>query len=220
MMEREIRISADGSHTLYSPQHGDTFHSVHGAISESRHIFIGLGLGSSADTGDSLRILELGWGTGLNTLLTIEALKGTGTSLFYHGVEAYPLPVELIKHLNYDLMTGLDLLESIHQLPWSKPELVEENVTLFKEEADIRSFQPWQEAYDLIYFDAFAPDLQPELWTEEVFRRIWECSAYGAVLVTYSSKGSVRRALQAAGFRIEKHPGPAGKREVVKAIKE
>jgi tRNA U34 5-methylaminomethyl-2-thiouridine-forming methyltransferase MnmC len=217
-MERQIVITGDGSHTLYVPQLGDHYHSVHGAIRESRHIFIGYGY-RHIDS-PTLRILEVGFGTGLNALLTgLEAIAGQRT-VYYETWEAFPLSSEEAGLLNYagQIGEGQLLFESLHQAPWSEITPIAPGFSIKKVRDDIRHFHS-ESLFDLVYFDAFGPDYQPELWETVVFRAIANAMATGACLVTYSAKGQVRRNLREAGFRVEKAPGPPGKREITRAFK-
>lgn len=218
MRKPEIVETEDGSLTLYQADLGETYHSIHGALTESRRIFIELGLESIAQYPDVLRVLELGFGTGLNSLLTFAHCKKQGIALSYHGVDNYPLDNATTEFLHKGLKGDWNLFRELHEARWNRSADIGRGLSLFKENADIREFKALPEAYDLVYFDAFGPDTQPELWTETVFSRIAEHCSPGAILVTYSSKGSVRRAMESAGFVVEKHPGPPGKREVVRAI--
>ena len=218
-MRRELRITGDGSHTLYVPELDEPYHSVHGSIQESRHVYINEGFRKTS--GDNLRILECGFGTGLNLLLTMEAARTEVKKVFYHAVEKYPLAPEEYVHLNFgSLVAGLPphTLTSIHDGPWNRPFIPGDSFTVFKELADFRNMAP-KGTFDLVYFDAFAPDKQPDLWSTKVFSKIFELMNPRAILVTYTSKGSVRRTLSSCGFSVEKLPGPPGKREMIRASK-
>lgn len=216
-MKRELRITGDGSHTLYVPGLDEPYHSIHGSIQESRHVYIDEGYRKTI--GDNLRILECGFGTGLNLLLTMEAAKTDKRKIFYHTVEKYPLAPEEYGQLNFgSLIAGLPphTLASIHDGPWNRPFNTGDSFTVFKEPADFRDMAP-KGTFDLVYFDAFAPEKQPDLWTIKVFSKIYELVNPKAILVTYTSKGSVRRTLSSCGFSVEKVPGPPGKREMIRA---
>lgn len=220
---RQLITTSDGSHTLFVPELGEHYHSVHGAVQESMHVFIKHGLEAIAAGDGPLHIFEMGLGTGLNLLLT--ALQPLERPVHYVSVEAYPVSTEEAASLNYgnlfvDHPEAATLLKTIHTLPWNKPKELKPNFTLHKIHAKLAEIAwPTLPHFNLVYFDAFAPDAQPGLWTEEVFQAIYNQLAPGGLLVTYCAKGSVRRALKSAGFSIEKLPGPPGKREMTRATK-
>jgi tRNA U34 5-methylaminomethyl-2-thiouridine-forming methyltransferase MnmC len=218
-MKREFRITADGSHTLYVPELDESYHSVHGAIQESGHVFIAEGFRMMHKS--PLRILEIGFGTGLNAMLTLAEAGRSGTHTFYHAVENYPLIAREFAEINHEqFVDGIDpgSLVRMHTAPWGEWIRLTDRFTLFKERADFREMDP-QGTFDLVYFDAFAPDKQPHLWTGEIFCRLYQLLNPGGMLVTYASKGSVRRDMASCGFQVEKVPGPPGKREMTRAIK-
>ncbi|GGB12058.1 tRNA (5-methylaminomethyl-2-thiouridine)(34)-methyltransferase MnmD [Puia dinghuensis] len=214
-MSLKIIVTKDGSHTLEGAG-GVTYHSTFGAVQESRHIFIDAGL--KAAQGRPLRVFEMGFGTGLNALLTLME----GRPIQYETVETIPLPLTMVKELNYCEVLGRpdcqSLFERLHSTPWEEPMEVQPGFRLLKSRGDIRDYD-LREPADLVYYDAFDPVAQPELWTEEVFGRLYGQLAPGAIVVTYCCKGAVRRALRAVGFKTEKLPGPPGKREILRAIK-
>lgn len=222
-MKREIIITKDGSHTVEIPGMNVTYHSHHGAIQESMHVFIESGLNYQLSRlelqGSTLRLFEMGFGTGLNALLTaIEAGKRK-INIHYTALERYPLTLDEANSLNYSQVLGhQDIYDLLHQCAWGTDTTVTEYFTLRKEESTLQDFTSG-ELFHLVYFDAFAPSAQPELWTEEVFKKLFDMMIEKGVLVTYCSKGSVRRAMQAAGFNVAKLPGPPGKREIVRAEK-
>ena len=218
-MERSLRLTEDGSFTLYVDKLDEPYHSIHGALQESMHVFIKQGLQRVSKS--PLRILEIGFGTGLNALLTLRFAKQSNQEIHYHAVEKYPLTREEYPQLNFEeLMEGVPKgsLNRMHEAPWGKTVSLAEYFSVFKEQADFRSMQPFG-TFDLVYFDAFSPDKQPELWSESVFSTIEKCTQKGSVLVTYSSKGVVRRTLISCGFRVEKVAGPPGKREMIRAVR-
>jgi len=218
-MERSLKITEDGSHTIFVDKLNEPYHSTHGALQESMHIFIKQGLQTLRVP--SLRILELGFGTGLNALLTLTESTRLNLDIYYHAVEKYPLTNSEFNHLNYEKLirpSPKGILNRMHCCPWGIPEKISDRFTLFKEEADFRQMNP-PPGINLIYFDAFSPDKQPELWTSDVFDVIGRVSDSGAILVTYSSKGIVRRTLKSCGFDVYKVAGPPGKREMIRAIK-
>jgi tRNA U34 5-methylaminomethyl-2-thiouridine-forming methyltransferase MnmC len=221
-MERHLVETEDGSHTLYVPALEEQFHSRHGALQESRHVFLETGLRLMAAEKSSIRILEMGFGTGLNAILTAVAADEWNLQIDYTAVEAYPLSAEEISNLNYaNLIGGEKTQESwtrIHQATWGIKTAIQSNFSLQKLEARFETLV-LAGRVDLIYFDAFAPEKQPELWTEEMFGRMFRFLEPGGMLVTYCSKGAVRRAMMAAGFQVQKVPGPPGKREILRATK-
>lgn len=218
-MERSLRLTDDGSHTLYVDKLDEAYHSTHGALQESVHVFIKQGLHTI--TKSRLNILEIGFGTGLNALLTLHFSRKTKQEVRYYAVEKYPLSRAEYSQLNFEqFVDGVPrgCLNLMHDAEWGRSVQVTEGFSLFKEQADFRSMDIPGD-FDLVYFDAFSPDKQPELWSAEVFATIGKSTSKGAVLVTYSSKGVVRRTLSACGFSIEKVPGPPGKREIIRAIR-
>jgi len=219
-MKRKIITSDDGSHTIYVPELKEHYHSTFGAISESMHIFINEGF--NCIDSDEINILEIGFGTGLNAVLTYtEALKAMKKVNFY-TIEKYPLIKEEWEKLNYfKLIPGVNkkLFRIFHDSEWEKWIEINDHFKLFKTRRDIKTFQPDRQ-YDLVYFDAFAPDIQPELWSESIFHKIYQSMNMNGVIVTYSVKGSVQRAMKSTGIKIIKCPGPKGKREILKGIKE
>jgi len=218
-MERKLMITEDGSHTLFVNGMDEPYHSTHGALQESSHIFIKQGL-HNIDR-NFVSILELGFGTGLNALLTCIESVSLDLHIYYHAVEKYPLNESEYKMLNYEKLLSQSpkgLLHQLHSCPWGKRVQVSERFTLYKEKVDFRSMNPPANV-NLIYLDAFYPDKQPQLWTPSLFGHIARLADPGAILVTYSSKGSVRRALTTSGFEVLKVAGPPGKREMIRAIK-
>jgi len=218
-MKRELRITEDGSHTLYVPEMEESYHSVHGAIQESRYIFLVQGF-LTLDKA-FLNILEIGFGTGLNALLTLAEAYKRDIKVRYHSIEKYPLDYEEYSRLNYeDFIEGLNPgnLRKMHESPWDEAVLINDHFTLLKEKSDLREIK-LQGPYDLVYFDAFDPEKQAHLWTEQVFDRISSAVKPGGVLVTYTSKGNVRRALISCKFDVKKVPGPPGKRHILRATR-
>jgi tRNA U34 5-methylaminomethyl-2-thiouridine-forming methyltransferase MnmC len=217
----QLRITGDGSHTLFLPQMNESYHSMFGAITESMHVFIREGL-EFLQGYESISILEAGFGTGLNALLTLVASAQRKVPVTYHTVENFPVDPDVIKRLNYGplLNAGVstDYFQLLHRAPWNEAVEITPTFTLHKIREDFTVFNPGF-SYDLVYYDAFAPDKQPEMWTREIFTRIFEHLTPGGTLTTYCVKGAVKRTLKAAGFTIEKLPGPPGKREMLRAIK-
>jgi tRNA U34 5-methylaminomethyl-2-thiouridine-forming methyltransferase MnmC len=222
-MKREIIVTKDGSHTVEIPGMNVTYHSHHGAIQESKHVFIETGLNYQLNRPElqdfPLHIFEMGFGTGLNALLTAIEAEKRRIPIHYTAVEMYPLTLDEANTLNFSQVLGhQDVFEQLHLCEWETDTAITEHFTLRKVQTDLQDFAPG-EAFHLVYFDAFAPSAQPELWTEEVFKKLFNMMAENGVLVTYCSKGVVRRAMQAAGFNVAKLPGPPGKREIVRAEK-
>jgi tRNA U34 5-methylaminomethyl-2-thiouridine-forming methyltransferase MnmC len=212
----ELQVTEDGSSTLYRSDLDEPYHSIHGAIQESMHVFINAALKQHPNT--ALNILEVGFGTGLNVLLTL--IHGSAKNIFYHTIERYPLTKDIVSKINYPdclrIPTANDFFKNIHNTPWNTASRINSNFILYKEEGDLQNFTS-KKKFDLIYFDAFAPDKQPELWSSEIFLNIAKHMKPGAILTTYSAKGAVKRALLNAGLKTEKIPGPPGKREMLRA---
>jgi tRNA U34 5-methylaminomethyl-2-thiouridine-forming methyltransferase MnmC len=220
-LKRNIIITADGSSTIHISDWDEHYHSKHGAIQEAKHVFIKNGLHFLSIP--NVAILEIGFGTGLNSFITfLEALK-LGLTVNYVGIEAYPVPINEINCLNYVAQLNAEAHKStfqkMHQLNWEVTANLSANFTLTKRKQLFESITD-TEAFNLIYFDAFGARVQPELWTELIFKKMYQALKKDGVLVTYSAKGSVRRALQTVGFFVEKLPGPPGKREMLRAIKK
>lgn len=240
-MNRIIEHTADGSATLYVPELDEHYHSVKGALTESRHIFIDMGLKASA--APEPRILEIGFGTGLNALLTLIEAEQSGRKVHYTGIELYPLPWETIEQLHYtngertlndERLTMNDeqvagWFKALHTAAWEEDVVITPHFTLRKVQADFANNERLTvhhspfivHRYSLIYFDAFAPEKQPEMWSQELFNRLYVIMEPDGILTTYCAKGAVRRMLQSAGFTVERLPGPpGGKREILRGKKE
>lgn len=222
-MEKRLIVTEDGSHSLLNTGMGVSYHSKHGAIQESQHIFIQAGLQPLMEKHAELSIFEMGFGTGLNALLTYIAAENYPVKIYYEAIETDPVDTALAASLNYaTLLDRLDLQShflQLHQLPWDTPHHLSDNFYFYKRRVAIEDVI-LTSTFNLVYFDAFDPVAQPELWTIAVFAKLYAAMTENGVLVTYCSKGSVRRAMEAAGFVIEKIPGPPGKREMVRAIKK
>ncbi len=223
-MELKLIQTHDGSHTLYTEEFKEHYHSVFGAVQESLHVFLGTGFNQASKGKKKLNILEAGFGTGLNALLTCFAAEQKVVQVRYTGIELNPLLPGIYNKLNYSSFlpdkANHVLFKWMHTAEWGEEIRLTDYFTVTKLKSDIRNPGVPDDYYDLVYFDAFAPEVQPELWTEEVFRRYYESMTAGGILVTYSSKGDVKRALKNAGFKIEKLPGPPGKREILRALKK
>lgn len=221
-MEKQVIKTEDGSLTVYSTRFGETYHSRYGAIAESRHVFIEAGFREATRKRENLKILELGLGTCLNALLTAVEAQNLQIGVEYWAYEAYPLSVDECQLLNYpshiQQSFAFELNCQILQAPWGKLVPINPCFSLLKLESRFE-FSTLENDFDLVYFDAFAPATQPELWTEEIFVKVYQAMAPGGILTTYCAKGSFKRALKSVGFLIEALPGPAGKREMTKAVK-
>lgn len=214
----KIELTQDGSHSLRHHELDELYHSHYGAIQESKHVFIEAGL--KQIEAKSVSILEIGFGTGLNALLSAIEAQLTDLSIEYTGIEKYPVGEETWSKLNYPDVLGAEkgIFAKMHQSAWGEFHEVIPGFKLRKLETDFSDFQA-DEAFDLIYYDAFAPSAQPEFWEGQILENMHRALRPGGILVTYCSKGSFRRALQSAGFEVEKIPGPPGKREMVRASK-
>ncbi len=209
----------DGSHTLYVKELDEYYHSIHGAVNESIHIFLNSAFSFHSAT--DVSIFEMGLGTGLNAFLTMIRAEEEQRSAVYHAIEKYPLSQGLINQLNYaELFSGskIQWFDQIHSCGWEKDNQLTEFFTIRKIKADLVSYE-MHDKYDIIYFDAFAPDKQPDLWTGDIFRKLFDSMRPAGILATYSSKGSVRRTMESCGFQVEKLPGPPGKREMLRGAK-
>lgn len=217
-MKREIIVTSDGSTTIQLPEWNEQYHSVNGAIQEAYHVFIDAGFNQIKK--DNISILEIGFGTGLNCLVTLLEEK---KKINYVGVEAYPVKTEELEKLNYlsqlKVEDKKEVFQKIHQVTWGELHQITSDFTLTKRKQFFKDINDI-EVFDLIYFDAFGARVQPELWTEAIFEKMYRSLKSEGVLVTYSAKGSVRRAMQAVGFYVERLPGPPGKREMLRAIKK
>ena len=216
----KLEQTADGSYTLYVPELDEHYHSVKGALTESQHIFIDMGLKHS--TAPEPRILEIGLGTGLNCFLTLMTAEESQRKVHYTGIERYPVNEETVRKLDYPSIIGKGHEEeylAIHQAPWGKDTEFSPWFTLHKIEGDFTHYS-FEKGYDIIYFDAFAPEKQPEMWEQSLFDGLYQVLNEGGILTTYCAKGVVRRMLQAAGFTVERLAGPpGGKREILRARK-
>lgn len=223
-MKRSIITTADGSKTIRIEAWNEHYHSTHGAIQEANHVFIKHGLLFFLETREiqqPIYILEIGFGTGLNALLTLLKSSETKSRIQYTGVEGFPVAIEEINQLNYaeQLKADMALFAKLHTSLWDMEQDITDTFKLIKQQKDFKDIKD-TDKYHLIYFDAFGARVQPELWTESIFKNMYDALKPNGVLVTYSAKGSVRRAMQTVGFTVEKLPGPPGKREMLRACKD
>ncbi|TLV00011.1 tRNA (5-methylaminomethyl-2-thiouridine)(34)-methyltransferase MnmD [Dyadobacter luticola] len=217
-MERLI-VTEDGSHSLFSAQFNQQYHSLQGALNESKHIYINLGLKPFLENAtETVHVFEMGFGTGLNAFLAWQLADALQKPVHYISVEAYPVTLEEAATLNYEALIGGSGFLKLHEASWSETHQLSEFFIFQKENTHIQDFTS-DKMFDVIFYDAFDPRAQPELWTEEIFSSVAAQTHPGGVLVTYSSKGIVKRALAAAGFKVERHKGPGRKTHVLKAIR-
>ncbi len=219
-MKREIITTQDGSTTIHIVDWDEHYHSKHGAIQEAYHVFIDQGL--SAMDKKQLSVLEMGFGTGLNAFITLLEADKRKLHINYVGIEAYPILQDELEKLNYvSTLKAEDkqhIFDVIHSCPWEESCKITDYFSILKRQIDFNEVST-KEGYDLIYFDAFGARVQPELWTEIIFEKMFNALRKNGVLVTYAAKGSVRRAMLAVGFKVERLPGPPGKREMLRATK-
>ncbi len=219
-MKREIIITSDGSTTIHLPDWNEQYHSKHGAIQEAYHVFIKSGL-EQVET-DDISILEIGFGTGLNAFITFLESQNRNLKIDYVGVEAYPVSTDEVQNLNYiselKATSFADVFQKMHDTLWEEKHQISSGFQLTKRKQFFEDVED-QNAFDVIYFDAFGARNQPELWTEPIFQKMYEALKEGGILTTYAAKGSVRRAMLAVGFEVERLPGPPGKREMLRAKK-
>lgn len=221
-MNPKIIKTSDGSHSLYREDLDENYHSIHGAINEANHVFIKNGLEFVAENKSEISIFEMGFGTGLNALVTRNYALKNNLIISYTSVENHPLSYDLCEKLNYDkkiISNNLNsFYESLHLSKWNSSIELEKDFFLHKIEGEIESIN-LAKKYDLIYFDAFGPRAQSDMWTIEIFQKLFNALNTNGVFVTYCAKGQVRRDLESVGFKIERLPGPPGKREMLRGIK-
>ncbi len=227
MNEKKLQLTEDGSYTIAIPAMHVTYHSKHGAIQESMHIFIRSGLDYCMNENrhlhySTVNIFEVGFGTGLNALLSLSEAIKRNQKINYQTIELYPLLPEEAAQLNYSFLVDEDLQQNfmaMHNCEWNKVIQIHPLFSFQKTKIDIQQFHS-QQQFHAIYFDAFDPNTQPELWRESIFIKMYNMLYENGILVTYCSKGIVQRAMKTTGFTIEKLHGPVGKREIVRAIKK
>lgn len=233
-MKRNIITTSDGSKTIQIEEWNEQYHSIHGAIQEANHVFLKHGLlfyselVSESKTENNchtepveVSILEIGFGTGLNAFLTLIEAEKLILNINYVGIEAYPVQLDEIKQLNYIELISTNheaIFEKLHNTSWETSHQITSNFQLEKQKKFFKDITAENE-FNIIYFDAFGARVQPDLWTEDIFKIMFKALKDNGILVTYSAKGSVRRAMQAVGFTVERLPGPPGKREMLRARK-
>lgn len=221
MSKIKLEITEDGTHTLYSPETGEHYHSIHGARQESDHVFIGAGLEYISRKTSEIRVLEIGFGTGLNCLLTLAKSAETTIHVEYLGLEPFPIDNEIAEKLNYCSMPDLsgfsEVFKHMHTIASGERASLINGFAFLRSKEGIGEVNLATGYFNLVYFDAFSPEAAPELWEPAVFKKIRLSMQLGGVLVTYCAKGAVRRAMQQNGFATERLPGPPGKREMLRA---
>lgn len=222
MMKRQLVITADGSPTLYIEEWQEHYHSMHGAVQESQHVFIQSGLIPCLQRNNSLHILEIGLGTGFNALITLNEALNRKATIHYYALEPFPVQSDLLQYFTAQhlalLEQGAEYFNALHQSAWEIPVELHPFFHLTKSTTPVQQFT-FSPVFDLIYFDAFSPRVQPEMWTVDVFQRLFAVLKPGGIIVTYCAKGEVRRTLLSCGFQVERLPGPPGKREMLRATK-
>lgn len=219
-MKREIIQTKDGSTTIHLEEWNESYHSKHGAIQEAKHVFIKNGLSLFKDK--TLSILEIGFGTGLNAFISFLEAQTMGQTINYVGVEAYPVAAEEILSMNYvdelNAQSQLEIFEKMHKSNWNEKIMLSDSFSLTKRQQFFQDIDDVAQ-FDLIYFDAFGYRVQPELWSTEIFKKMYDALKEKGVLVTYAARGVVKRSMIEVGFRVEKLEGPPGKREMFRAFK-
>lgn len=216
LVKYSVSVTDDGSTTVIDSIHKEHFHSTFGAIAESQFIFINRGFKTISK--QRIRILEVGFGTGLNCILTL-LNKEQEQKIWYHTIEKYPLPKSITDEFNYYKLLNIspELFRSMHSFKWNKEAEFVKDFTLHKIHVDVAEYMP-EEKYDIIYFDAFSYNVQPELWSLNIFKKMFMSLCPEGLLVTYSAKGEVKRALRDAGFKVKRISGPPGKRHILQAF--
>ena len=214
----EVIKTRDGSSSLYLKKLNETYHSVHGATIEAFYVFIERGLYEVMSNNHQIALLEIGFGTGLNALLSCMKSRDKDVHIQYTSLETRPLDWKILSELSYSKLDQ-KLFKRIHESPWNASHEIEEHFHLNKIHVAVQDFHAQEGRYNLIYFDAFGPQAQEEMWTPEIFQKMYDVLSPGGILVTYCAKGQVRRDLESCGFNVERLPGPPGKREMLRATK-
>jgi tRNA U34 5-methylaminomethyl-2-thiouridine-forming methyltransferase MnmC len=220
MSSLKIITTHDGSHSLLNEQLNETYHSVHGALQESKHVFIQHGLDFASKSKSTIHILEVGFGTGLNALLTLQQAKADNLTIHYTTLEAFPVEEAIWSQLNYvESAEAKEQFEKLHRAKWNEAENISSNFVLKKLRATLQQVELELNHYDLIYFDAFAPNKQPEMWELPMLQKVVNSMKPDGLFVTYCAKGQLKRDLKNAGLTVETLQGPPGKREMVRGKK-
>jgi tRNA U34 5-methylaminomethyl-2-thiouridine-forming methyltransferase MnmC len=217
-MDVRIMETKDGSHTLYSPDFDEVYHSRNGAVTESRHIFIDSGIAACALS--EINVFEIGFGTGLNALLSWIYAEHNKVKINYHSSELYPVSNDILAQINYTNLVGhKDKFQMLHDAGWNETVVLSPHFSLHKINLSVLDMHLTFSNINMIFFDAFSPEKQPEMWTTAIFAEMFDMLAPDGMLVTYCSKSYVRKNMQQAGFEVKKLPGPHGKRDMVRARK-
>ena len=217
-MKKKLVITNDGSHSIFVPQLNECYHSRHGSILEAEYVFIKNGL--LAENKKQFNILEIGFGTGLNALLTAEKAKQKGISVNYHAIELHPVAEEYYRQLNFTELIGIEKGDFIqlHKAEWEEKCKINDHFSLTKNQISLEEYKT-DKKFDIIYFDAFSPEKQPELWTDVIFKKMHDLLNEDGFLVTYCAKGVVKRTMKTVGFEVVVLDGPPGKRQMTRANK-
>ena len=220
MLKRTVFVTHDGSTSIHLEEWNESYHSKHGAIQEAYHVFIKNGL--SLLQGKSVAVLEIGFGTGLNALITLKEAQKFNQIIDYVGIEAYPVDPEMAMQMNYvdqlDSVALTDSFQQMHQIEWGAKHTITASFSLTKEQKLFQDIA-FNDQFDLIYFDAFGYRVQPELWSQDIFLKMYQALKKGGILVTYACRTVIKNAMIEAGFLVEKLPGAPGKREMLRAVK-
>ncbi len=221
-MKLEVITTEDGSHSIFNKELNESYHSKFGAINESMVVFINSGFRQLLHK-KKLNILEIGFGTGLNALLTGNIAIENQIEVNYYSIEPFPILPEIYNQLNYpELLNKKEddgLFRKLHEVGWNKLYIINDHFSITKLNLKLEDTELNQNFFDLVYYDAFSPEVQAQLWTQSIFEKIYNSMSQGGIFTTYSAKGSVRRNLIQSGFKTERIPGPKGKREIIRAVK-
>lgn len=223
MEDLRIFETQDGSHSIFAEQFGVSYHSKYGAIQETQHVFIDAALRFKAVLQKDIRILEMGLGTGLNAYMTYLEARKRNLQVHYTGVEAYPVTQEQWQQLNYEEQLDVaedekGIFEYLHNCSWDETHLINGNFTFLKRHIHFEDLL-LEQNFDIVYYDTFAPNAQPELWEQKLFQKMYDALRKDGILVTYCAKGEVKRTMKSVGFEVERLKGPPGKREMTRAIR-
>ncbi|HZH86412.1 MAG TPA: tRNA (5-methylaminomethyl-2-thiouridine)(34)-methyltransferase MnmD [Brumimicrobium sp.] len=221
-MKREIIETKDGSKTIHLPELNESYHSTHGALQEAKHVFIKSGWDELKKS--TCSVLEIGFGSGLNAILTLINTEKDQKKVHYTGLEAFPVDKDEVTALNYSEIAEISPYHEeyllLHSSPWGEDVKINKGFTLRKIELEMADFTPENEVFDLVFFDAFGPRVQPEMWERTVLQKMYDALSPNGIFVTYCAKGDVRRNLISVGFEVEKISGPPGKREMLRGVKK
>jgi len=219
VVKDKVFITEDGSHSMFSEKHGVSYHSKYGAIQETEHVFINAAFRHQLPS-SSLSILDIGFGTGLNAYMTLLEANQHKVKIDYTGIEAYPISIETAQTLNYAELLQQDnsIFQQLHKVGWEEVHTLSAFFNFIKNKKRFEDLN-FENEFDIIYFDTFAPNAQPELWEETILQKMYDALKIGGVLTTYCAKGVVKRTLKKVGFTIEAIPGPPGKREMTRGVK-